>query len=92
MGTDTPLLLILTYIVHDKRATCEIERWRHTLRAASRTVQSVFAQGTAEKLTYQGSETMYAPVQIESISLRVWWSGGGIKNPSSVIWELDIDT
>jgi len=48
----------------------------------------VFAQGTAEKLTYRGSETMDTPVQIESISLRVWWSGGGIKDPSGVIWSL----
>jgi len=59
---------------------------------SSFTVQSVFAQGTAEKLTYRGSETMYAPVQIESISLRVWWSRGGIKDPSGVIRELNLNT
>jgi len=39
MGINTPLLLILTYIVNDKRVTYEIERWRHTLKAASQSSQ-----------------------------------------------------
>jgi len=81
MGTKTPLLLILTYIVNDKRATCEIERWRHTLKAASQ-----WSQCSLKELLKADLLRMYGPVQIELISLRVWWSGGGIKDPGGVIW------
>jgi len=65
MGTTTPLLLILTYIVNDKRASCEIKRWRHTLKAASQ-----WSQCSLKELLKAALLRMYAPVQIESIYLR----------------------
>jgi len=87
MGVNTPLLLILTYIPHDKRATCEIKRWRHTLKAASQ-----WSQCSLKGLLKADLLRMYGPVQIESTSLRVWWSRGVIKDPSGVIRELNLDT